>query len=173
MAAPSHLTRHAVACALSITGALAEDAFGQTATPTPASAQTPAATPAPVRLRVFLDCGDCYPEYLRDQIKFIDFVRQPQDADIHLFSRSTETGGGGREVVLRFVGRARFTGHDEELKAISLAADTTATRRNIIYQTVQVGLLNFLAREGQPRVLPGRRGRRVQFPNHARTVGVV
>jgi len=115
--------------------------------PALAPGQVPA--PAQTRLRVFLDC-DCYPEYLRDQIKFVDFVRQPQDADLHLFSRTTDTGGGGREVVLRFVGRGRFAGHDEELKAISLAADTTATQRSIVLQTVQVGLLAFMAREGLP-----------------------
>jgi hypothetical protein len=103
------------------------------------------------RLRVYLDCGEaCFAEFLRDELQFVDFVRQPQDADVHLLSTSTETGGGGREIVLRFVGRGRFAGHDEELRVVTLAADTENMRRTQVRRTVEVGLLAFMAREGIP-----------------------
>ena len=72
---------------------------------------------------MFLDCGDCFSEYLRDEIDWVDFVRQPQDADVHLLSSSTGTGGGGSEVVLRFIGKARFQGVDQELKVLSVTSD--------------------------------------------------
>ena len=116
--------------------------------PVPPATQA-AQTPATTRLRVFLDC-DCFQDYLRDEIRFVDFVRQPQDADVHLLSNTTSTGGGGQETVLRFVGRGRFAGHDEELKAISLSGDTESTRRDLILRTAEVGLLAFIAREGLP-----------------------
>ncbi len=104
------------------------------------------------RLRVYIDdCGErCFEDYLRDEIRFVDFVRQAQDADVHLLSSSTETGGGGRELVLRFIGRGRFSGHDEELRVVSLAADTENMRRTQVRRTVEVGLLAFMAREGIP-----------------------
>ncbi len=115
-----------------------------------AEAQTPqTAQAATTRLRVYLDC-DCYQDYLRDEIKFVDFVRQPQDADVHLLARTSDTGGGGRETVLRFIGRGRFTGHDEELRAISLSGDADSTKRDLVLRTVEVGLLAFMAREGLP-----------------------
>jgi hypothetical protein len=50
----------------------------------PVSAQTPQATApqaaptATARVRVYLDCFDCFPDYLRDQIDWVDFVRDPQ-----------------------------------------------------------------------------------------------
>jgi hypothetical protein len=109
----------------------------------------PAAQAASPRLRVYLDC-DCYQDYLRDEIRFVDFVRQPQDADVHLLARTSDTGGGGRETVLRFIGRGRFAGHDEELRAISLSGDADSTRRDLVLRTVEVGLLAFMAREGLP-----------------------
>jgi hypothetical protein len=103
------------------------------------------------RLRVYLDCGfNCFEEYLRDEVRFVDFVRQPQDADVHLLSTSTDTGGGGNEIVLRFVGRGRFAGHDEELRVVTLAGDTENMRRAQVRRTVEVGLLAFMAREGIP-----------------------
>jgi hypothetical protein len=123
---------------------------GQTTPPPPAPQTAPATQkPAGTRLRVYLDC-DCFQDYLRDEIRFVDFVRQPQDADVHLLSNTTSTGGGGQETVLRFVGRGRFAGHDEELKAVSLTGDTESTRRTLILRTAQVGLLAFIAREGLP-----------------------
>ncbi len=101
-------------------------------------------------LRVFLDCQDCFGEYLRTEIRWVDFVRQREDADVHLLSSSRETGGGGREVVLRFVGVGKFQGVDHELKAVSLTADTEDTRRRGVLRTVLVGLLNYVARDGLP-----------------------
>lgn len=119
----------------------------------PAAAQTPDRLARQAeRLRVFIDdCGHgCFEDYLRDEITFVDFVRQAQDADVHLLSTSTDTGGGGRELVLRFVGRGRFAGHDEELRVVSLAGDTENMRRAQVRRTVEVGLLAFMAREGIP-----------------------
>jgi hypothetical protein len=99
---------------------------------------------------VYLDCRDCFDDYLRDEIDWVDFVRQPQDADVHLLSSSQGTGGGGRETVLRFVGAGRFDGVDMELKALSLTGDTENVRRETILRTVGVGLLGYLARLGLP-----------------------
>jgi hypothetical protein len=119
----------------------------------PSSAQTPA-TPATTavadRVRVYLDCFDCFPEYLRDQIDWVDFVRDPQDAAVHLLSSSRETGGGGREIVLRFVGRGRFDGHNHDLRAITLPGDTENTRRAAVLRTVIAGLLDYVAHDGLP-----------------------
>jgi hypothetical protein len=115
--------------------------------PLDASAQLPGAQKP---LRVYLDCNDCFADYLRTEIQWVDFVRQREDADVHLLSSSNETGGGGREVVLRFVGAGRFQGVDHELRAITLTAETEDTRRRAILRTVSVGLLHYIAREGLP-----------------------
>ena len=130
--------------------------------PALSAAQTPPPAPAPqtpapqaaapgqaVRLRVFLECPECDSDYLRDEIQWVDFVRQPQDADVHLLSSSTGTGGGGREIVLRFVGRGRFQGADHELRVLSVTGDATETIRRRVLRTVTVGLLQYLARDGR------------------------
>lgn len=114
-------------------------------------AQTPTPAPSQVtRLRVYLDCSDCFPDFLREEIKWVDFVRQPQDADVHLLTRSSDTGGGGREVVLRFVGNLRFRDVNQELRTVTLVSDPEDARRRAVLRTVTVGLLGYLAREGLP-----------------------
>ncbi len=114
-------------------------------------AQVPISAPASrPRVRVYLDCYDCFPQYLRDEIRFVDFVRQPQDSDVQLLSRGSDTGGGGREVVLRFIGRGRFQGHDHEHRVTTLVSDTENTRRELILRSVIVGLLDYVVRDGIP-----------------------
>jgi hypothetical protein len=131
----------------------ASTAFAQ-APDTPAvGAVTPQSAPAPAvdrqRLRVYLDCN-CFQTYLREHIAFVDFVRQAQDADVHLLSAESDTGGGGSEIVLRFVGRGRFAGHDQDLKVINGVGDTEDTRRVAVLRTIVVGILDYMARSGLP-----------------------
>lgn len=120
----------------------------------------PAPVTSPVgangRVRVYLDCpgggqqDQCFSQYLRDTIEFVDFVRQPQDADVHMLSSSRGTGGGGQEIVLRFVGRGRFEGHDHDLRAVTMLGDTENTRREVVLRTAIVGLLDYVAHDGIP-----------------------
>src|SRR5688500_15359032 len=124
---------------------------GATAQPPASSTQGPA-TPGPAtggRLRVYLEC-DCFQEYVRDQLGWVDVVRQPQDADVHVLSSSRETGGSGRELVLRFVGRGRFDATDTELRVGSQADETENARRSQVLRDMTVGLLGYLARESLP-----------------------
>ncbi len=111
-----------------------------------AAAQAPNGT---TRLRVYLDC-DCFQSFLRDEIDWADFVRQPQDADVHVLSRSSETGGGGRELVLRLVGAGRMAGESAELRVLSQTAEPENLRRANVLRTITAGLLAFMARDGLP-----------------------
>ena len=85
---------------------------------------------------------------MRDEIDWVDFVRQPQDADVQVLSATNSTGGGGREVVLRFIGVGRLQGVDTELKSISQNNDTEDTRRKQMLRTMTVGLLWYSERAG-------------------------
>ncbi len=71
----------------------------------------PAATPATARLQVFLDCNDCFADYLREATKFVDFVRDRSEADVHVIITSVGTGSGGREYVLGFTVERRLAGY--------------------------------------------------------------
>lgn len=116
----------------------------------PVAGVQPATTTPGQRLRVYLDCFDCFDDFLRDEIDWVDFVRQPQDADVHLLSSSRGTGGGGREVTLRFVGVGRYQGINHDLRVVTLPEETENVRRAATLRTTIVGLLNYLAQRGLP-----------------------
>jgi hypothetical protein len=109
--------------------------------------QTQAQAAASGRLRVFLDC-ECFSTFMREEIEWVDFVRQPQDADVTVLSATNSTGGGGRELVLRFKGAGRLQGVDTELKSVFESNATEDARRKQVLRTMTVGLLWYAERAG-------------------------
>src|SRR5690606_6128926 len=59
-----------------------------------AQTATPTAGPPPA---VFLDCeaDSCDGTHIRNEIRFVDWMRDRTDADVHVLLTSQSTGGGG------------------------------------------------------------------------------
>lgn len=103
-----------------------------------AGAQGGPVTPAPAgqtRLRIHVEACDCFAEFLRTEIRWVDFVRQQQDADVQVLSTSRTTGAGGVETVLRFIGAGRFSGVDHELRAVTPPGEPEDVRRRDVLRT--------------------------------------
>lgn len=122
-------------------------AIAQAAPQTPS--QAPAQAPAAARLRVFLDC-ECFGEFIRNEVTFVDFVRQRESADVHVLGQSLETGGSGREYNLRFVGLGRLDGFNLDLRAVTAASDTEDMRRRAVRSVMTSGLLVYVAKAEIP-----------------------
>src|SRR3954469_24818102 len=87
-------------CALALVAPAVSARAGQASQP-----QTP--QPAKARqemVRLFLDCGMCDDDYLKKEVTFVDYVRNREDADVHLLVTIQETGGGGAQWTLKFIG---------------------------------------------------------------------
>jgi hypothetical protein len=108
------------------------------------------ATAAPPRLQVFLDCNDCFADYLREEVTFVSFVRDRENADVHVIITSTSTGAGGREYSVALIGARRFAGLDRTLLAVTAPSEPEDVRRRQLLTTLRVGLLHYLARESVP-----------------------
>lgn len=110
--------------------------------------QAPAAEGAsPEALRVFLDChADCDEDHLRRTITYVNWMRDRQDADVHLLVTSRGTGGGGEEFTLKYIGLRTFTGIDEELTFHSRQSDTSDEIRNEMARRIALGLVRYVAR---------------------------
>ena len=109
-------------------------------------AQTPAQPPAPATrpmVRVFLDCPRCDEDYLRREVTFIDYVRNREDADVHVLVTTQETGGGGLQFTLKFIGVGRFQGQDETLTYNSPQTATADERRAGFAERFRVGLVRY------------------------------
>ncbi|MDE2796803.1 MAG: hypothetical protein OXL34_18455 [Gemmatimonadota bacterium] len=112
----------------------------------PLPAQQP---PADARPNIFFDCEDdlCDPDYFRTEIPWVNWVRQRQDADVHLIVTSEETGGGGRVFRIDLVGTADA---DYEDQLVHTAQSTATDRETLdgIAHTMGIGLLRFASESG-------------------------
>ncbi|MCH7825867.1 MAG: hypothetical protein IH849_13790, partial [Acidobacteria bacterium] len=93
-------------CALGLTSA---EAVAQEADPGEEQDRT-------TGLLVFLDCDRrvCDQNFLRQNITFINYVRDREDAQIHILV-STQFAGAGFEFTFDFIGLEEFAGDDTRL----------------------------------------------------------
>lgn len=96
--------------------------------------------------RVYLDCqSGCDSEYIRTEITFVDYVRDRTTADVHVLITAQNTGAGGREFTLNFIGRNRFEGASDTLRYVSSGNATSDDIRRGLTRTIKVGLVRFAA----------------------------
>ena len=110
------------------------------------TAQTAGARTAPSRLRVFLDCRfECDTEYLRQNIDFIDYVRDRGTFDVHVLVTTEGTGGGGTSWIVKFIGLDYFQNHDHTLAFNTLETATGDDRRKEFARIFKIGLVSYAA----------------------------
>lgn len=95
--------------------------------------------------KVFLD-GFYDLDYIRIEIPFINYVRDRNDADIHIISTRRSTGSGGREYTLNFSGQKEFKNIDDEFIYISNRTDSDDERREGLADCLKMGLIRYIAR---------------------------
>jgi hypothetical protein len=111
-----------------------------------ASAQAPAATVAATGLlRVFVDCNECDDAYLRQNVAFIDYVRDRAVADLHVLVTTQQTGGGGQSWTLKFIGLGRLQGQDRSLAFTTVQTASSDDRRKEFARVFKLGLVSYTA----------------------------
>lgn len=130
-----------------VAGLIAGTLAGPMVSPAGAQDTTRATTAAGRDLRVFLDCSrDCDDEYLQTETPWVAFVRDRTDADVHLLITTLDTGAGGEEFTINFVGLRSFGGRNDTLRFVSHSTDTFDEERRGLTRMIQLGLGPFVAR---------------------------
>ena len=103
-------------------------------------------------LRVFLDCNTfpCDSEYFRTDVTFVNWVRDRTLAQVHLIITSNQTGGGGNQYSLDFIGLRELDGADDQLTFTSLGIDTEDEILSSLSQVIGAGFARYSTLIGQP-----------------------
>lgn len=118
---------------------VASNVFGQGAPP-----------PQAGLLRIFLDCNSCDSEFLKTEIKFVDYMRDRKDADLHVLVTTQNTGAGGTAWTLKFIGLNTFEG---QTNTMTFSTERTATdddERKDMARVLKIGLAAYAA--GTPAI---------------------
>lgn len=106
----------------------------------------------PNKLRVFIDgCerrdGGCDIDFIRTEITAVDFYRDNQTADLFLLIINNESGGGGRQYQLLFIGQQNIhAGRRDTLYVNTKQTDTDYEVREKLTRFIKLGLAPFVAK---------------------------
>lgn len=97
----------------------------------------------PSVVKVFVDCNSCDLDFIRTEILFVDYVRDPNQADVHILISQQQTGGGGTEYTLTFIGKNAFVQTNDTLRYISNTTNTEDERRRGLAKILRKGLFPY------------------------------
>jgi hypothetical protein len=103
-----------------------------------------AGSPQSGNLDLYLDCWECDPNYVRTEITFVNYVRDPVQADVHCMVTQQQTGGGGREFTFIFIGKRKFAGQNDTLVWTSKKTDSDDMVRTDLARVLKTGLMRYV-----------------------------
>ena len=108
----------------------------------------------PQRLAVFLDCHtNCDFDLIREEVSYVDWVRDRTAVDVHLLITSQGAGAGGSEYTLAFLGQRSMVGRGDTLYFTTSPTATNDEQRRKLVHTIAAGLTPFVVRSGNGALL--------------------
>ncbi len=95
---------------------------------------------------VFIDCSECDKDFIRQEITFVNYVWDRNNADVHILFSKQKTGGGGEKYTLSFIGKKKFVGLNDTLSYIQNESDSDDDARKKMLQTIKLGLIKYVSR---------------------------
>jgi hypothetical protein len=102
---------------------------------------------APTTLSVFLDCsngGDCYLDFIRQELNILDFVRDRTDADVQVLMMNQWNSNGGVVSNMILIGRNNYEVHSDTLSYFIDPNLTEDDKRKLFAKNLKVALFPFL-----------------------------
>jgi hypothetical protein len=122
--------------------------------PAVCTAQQAAPPRRPDKIRIFLDCSFfCDETFLKQEITWVDYMRDRRDADVHVLVTTQDTGGGGTEYTIKFIGLGPFAGVEQTLRYNAPQAATADENRKGIAEILKQGLVRYVSESPQARRL--------------------
>lgn len=110
------------------------------------TAQNINSDPGVGKLNLFLDCNRCFENYLKENVNLVNYVRDKNDAQVHLLITRARTGSSGTEYTLAFLGQKGFKSMQDTLIYVSPQSDTDDDERIGLTKYIKIGLTPFLAK---------------------------
>lgn len=97
-------------------------------------------------LNVFLDCEWCDADFFRQQITFVNYVRERKEADVHILITSQTNGSGGETFSFLFIGQKKFAGITDTLSYSTKPDDTEDEIREGQVAVLKMGLIRYVSK---------------------------
>jgi len=95
-------------------------------------------------LKVFMDCR-CDFNYIREEVPYVNYVRDVSEAQVYILVTSQRTGSGGNQYTFSFQGLGKFKGMNDTLVYSSNPDEPYAIVREGQVNVLKMGLLRYVA----------------------------
>ena len=96
-------------------------------------------------VRIFIDCDHCDMNFIREEIPYVNYVRDVKEAQVYILETNETTGSGGRKYTYAFVGQQDFLGRNDTLTYSSAPDETRDYIRIWRTQMLKMGLMPYVA----------------------------
>jgi hypothetical protein len=97
-------------------------------------------------VKIFLDCNECDMNYIRQEIPYINYVRDVHEAQVFVLVTEQDAGSGGRQYTYTFHGQESFKGMNDTLTFTSSPDQTNTIIREKLTNLLKIGLMRYVAR---------------------------
>lgn len=95
---------------------------------------------------IYIDCGYCDLNFIKEQIPIVNYMRDRKDADVHVLYTSQNTGSGGSDFTLFFIGQNKFTNLNDTVKYATNKSDSDDQSRNKMVKALKLGLIRYISK---------------------------
>ena len=96
--------------------------------------------------KIYIDCSSCDLEFIKTEITFVNYVRDRNEAEVHVLITTQATAGGGTEYTLSLSGQNAFAGLDDTVTYFASGTETSDETRRGLVKTLKMGLMSYVAR---------------------------
>ncbi|MCJ7449680.1 MAG: hypothetical protein MUO72_18540 [Bacteroidales bacterium] len=97
-------------------------------------------------VRIFLDCQSCDMNFTRQQINFVNFVRDVKEAQVFILITQQNAGSGGMQYTFTYQGLDIFKGMNDTLVYTTSPDETSTIVREKKTNMLKLGLMKYVAR---------------------------
>lgn len=97
-------------------------------------------------IKVFLDCRTCDMNYIREEIPYINYVRDVTEAQVFILVTNMGAGSGGSQYTYTFQGQNAFKGMNDTLIFTSSPDQTRPVIRDKTTNMMKMGLMRYVAK---------------------------
>ncbi len=95
-------------------------------------------------INVFITCYMCDQDYIKTNINFVNFVRDRNNANVHIIITTERASNGGMRYTVDYIGKRKFKGKDNRTEFFTQKADTEEEIRKKLVKSLRIGLCYYL-----------------------------
>lgn len=100
-------------------------------------------------ITLFLDCGSCDLNYIKQNTREVNYTVDPLRAQVHVLVSTRRLDSGGTMYIFDFIGKQSFDGDRFTIDALITPQSTPLEAQEKINRTLQMGLVVFLVQNDQ------------------------